>query len=103
MGYAHLVFFDQIRLELWNTPILNRFHRVGRAALSVVECPEISVPHQDVEVPTKSYRRMSNLGTFWNEIRQNIARNQTEVLTEKNVCTELLTKLSDSEKSWMEI
>ena len=37
MGYAHLAFFDQNRLELWNTPILNRFHRVGRAALSVVE------------------------------------------------------------------
>ena len=37
MGYAHLAFFDQNRLELWNTPILNCFHRVGRAALSVVE------------------------------------------------------------------
>ena len=30
MGYAHLAFFDQNRLELWNTPILNCFHRVGR-------------------------------------------------------------------------
>ena len=64
---------------------------------------EISVPHQDVEVPTKSYRKMNNLGTFWNEIRQNVARNQNEILTEKNVCTEFLTKLSDSEESWMEI
>jgi hypothetical protein len=67
------------------------------------KCSEISVPHQDVEVPTKSYRRINNLGTFWNEIRQNVERNQNEILTEKNVCTELLTKLSDSEKSWMEI
>ena len=32
-----------------------------------------------------------------------VARNQNEILTEKNVCTEFLTKLSDSEKSWMEI
>ena len=67
------------------------------------KCSEISVPHQDVEVPTKSYRRMNNLGTFRNEIRQNVARNQNEILTEKNVCTEFFTKLSDSEKSWMEI
>jgi len=46
---------------------------------------------------------MNNLATFWNEIRQNVARNQNEILAEKNVCTEFLTKLSDSEKSWMEI
>ena len=97
-------------LVLWNTPDITHLHRVGRAALSVVDgeqengkCSEISVPHQDVEVPTKSYRRINNIGTFRNEIRQNIARNQNEILTEKKVCTEFLTKLSDSEKSWMEI
>ena len=37
MVYAHLAFFDQNRLELWNTPILSHFQRVGRAALSAVE------------------------------------------------------------------
>ena len=47
------------------------------------KCSEISVPHQDVEVPTKSYRKMNNLGTFWNEIRQNVERNQNEISNEK--------------------
>ena len=56
------------------------------------------MPYQDAEVPTKSYRKMNNLGTFWNGIRQNVERNQNEILTEKNVCTEIFTKLSDSEK-----
>ena len=45
---------------------------------------------------------MNNIGTFCNEIRQNAARNQNQILTEKNVCTEFLTKLSDSEKFRMD-
>ena len=46
---------------------------------------------------------MNNLGTFWNEIRQNVEKNQNEISNDKNFYTKSLTKLIDSEKFWMEI
>ena len=103
MGYAHLAFLIRIDWSCGTPPYLTvSIGWAGRLS-RWWKCSEISVPHQDAEVPTKSYRRMNNLGTFWNQIRQNVERNQNQILAEKNVCTEFLTKLSDSEKSWMEI
>ncbi len=46
---------------------------------------------------------MNNLGTFWNEIRQNVEKNQNEISNDTNLYTKSLTKLVDSEKFWMEI
>ena len=46
---------------------------------------------------------MNNSVTLWNEIRQNVEKNQNEISNEKNVYTKSLTKSIDSEKFWMEI
>ena len=78
-----------------------RLSRWWTGSRKIWKCSEISVPHQDVDVPTKSYRRMKILGTFWNEIRQHVERNQNEISNDKDFYTKYLTKSIDSERFWM--